>query len=373
MTDKITRHASVRDLEIDAAMRTAERFAKLGKIDKAAPIYQRILDGTPNHPGAQAKLAELAFATNAFDIAAGLAQRALTRDPHGPYALGAAMLLGQTMQVLRRPKDAAAAYRRALLIEATNADTHIGLGTALVDLGERDEAIASFRTAADLAPDNARAAHMLTALEAGGGNSSFVRDLFDDYAGYFEQHLTTRLGYRLPDDMRKAVETAAPDRHFSAALDLGCGTGLVADRFAGLYDAIDGVDLSPRMIEVAHGKGRYRDLVGSDIADFLAAPHGPYDLVVAADSMIYVGDLTKTFTGIAAAMAPDGLFAVSIELLPGDGFAIQASARYAHSKAYVERLAAAHGFTLIGFTDVPIRLENAVPLPGSIALLSRTG
>ena len=76
----IARHASVRDLEIDNAMRTADRFARLGNIDKAAPIYQRILDRDANHAGAQAKLAELAFATNAFDIAAGVpAQLGLRR------------------------------------------------------------------------------------------------------------------------------------------------------------------------------------------------------------------------------------------------------------------------------------------------------
>ncbi len=98
MRDKsITRHASVRELEIDNAMRTAARFAGLGKIDKAVPIYQRILSGDPNHAGAQAKLAELAFATNAFDIAVGLAQRAIAREPNGPYALGATLMLGQTL------------------------------------------------------------------------------------------------------------------------------------------------------------------------------------------------------------------------------------------------------------------------------------
>ncbi len=372
MADKITRHASVRELEIDAAMRTAERFAGLGKIDKAAPIYQRILDGDPNHAGAQAKLAELAFATNAFDIAAGLSQRAIARDPHGPYALGASLLLGQAMQVLRRPRDAAAAYRRAVSLDAANADAHIGLGTALVDLGEREQAAASFRTAVDLAPDNARAAHMLAALGGAAGNATFIRDLFDDYAGYFERHLTGQLGYHVPDDMRKIVEAAAPGRRFTAALDLGCGTGLVADSLAGLYDAIDGVDLSPKMVEAARSKGRYRDLAATDIADFLAGARGPYDLVAAADTMVYLGGLDDVFPPLAKAMPAGGLLIFSIELMTGDGFAVQASARYAHSKPYVERLAAAHGFTAPSFTDVPIRLENNIPIPGTIALMSRT-
>ena len=370
MADKITRHASVRDLEIDAAMRTAERFARLGKIDKAVPIYQRILNRDPNHAGAQAKLAEVAFATNALDIAAGLAQRALTRDPHGPYALGAALLLGQTLQVLRRPKEAAVAYRRAATLDPANADAHVGLGTALLDLGEREQAATSFRTAVDLAPENARAAHMLGALGGANGNRTFVRDLFDDYAGYFEQHLTTRLGYRLPDDMRQAVEAAAPGRHFGTALDLGCGTGLVADRFAGLYDAIDGVDLSPKMIDMARAKGRYRDLAAGDISERPARSlrpggrRGHRDLYRRSHH-----DLRRP----RRRHGPGWVFRPLHRADPGDSFSIQASARYAHGKAYIERLAAAHGFTVPAFTDVPIRLENGVPIPGSIALMSRRG
>lgn len=374
MRDKsITRHASVRELEIDNAMRTAARFAGLGKIDKAAPIYQRILSGDPNHAGAQAKLAELAFATNAFDIAVGLAQRAIAREPNGPYALGATLLLGQTLQILKRPADAAAAYRRAIALDPTNAEAHAGLGTALLDLGDRDAAIRSFRTALTHNPSHPRAAFMESAIGQARTDTGYVRDLFDNYASYFDAHLTGKLGYRLPEDMRKAVEKTAPGRRFAAALDLGCGTGLVAERFAGLYGAIDGIDLSPKMIEAARAKGLYRTLSTGDLTEILATTPGPYDLVIAADTMIYVGDVEPSLARLGTIMPPGGLFALSIELMEGDGFAMQASARYAHSKAYVERLVVRHGFVLLGFTDVPVRLENNLPLPGSIALLSRPG
>ncbi|WP_395821511.1 tetratricopeptide repeat protein [Devosia sp.] len=374
MRDKsITRHASVRELEIDNAMRTAARFAGLGKIDKAVPIYQRILSSDPNHAGAQAKLAELAFATNAFDIAVGLAQRAIAREPNGPYALGATLLLGQTLQILKRPADAAGAYRRAIALDPTNAEAHAGLGTALLDLGDRDAAIKSFRTALTHNPSHPRAAFMESAIGQARTDTGYVRDLFDNYASYFDAHLTGKLGYRLPEDMRKAVEKAAPGRRFAAALDLGCGTGLVAERFAGLYGAIDGIDLSPKMIEAARTKGLYRTLSTGDLTEILATTPGPYDLVIAADTMIYVGDVEPSLARLGTIMPPGGLFALSIELMEGDGFAMQASARYAHSKAYVERLVVRHGFVLLGFTDVPVRLENNLPLPGSIALLSRPG
>jgi SAM-dependent methyltransferase len=46
-------------------------------------------------------------------------------------------------------------------------------------------------------------------------------------------------------------------------LDAGCGTGLVGVALASAgYTTIDGIDLSPRMVEQARRRGVYRELVG---------------------------------------------------------------------------------------------------------------
>ena len=46
-------------------------------------------------------------------------------------------------------------------------------------------------------------------------------------------------------------------------LDAGCGTGLVGVALASAgYTTIDGIDLSPRMVEQANRRGVYRELVG---------------------------------------------------------------------------------------------------------------
>ena len=40
-------------------------------------------------------------------------------------------------------------------------------------------------------------------------------------------------------------------------VDLGCGTGRTGEWLATRVDAIDGVDLTPEMLERAHGGGAY--------------------------------------------------------------------------------------------------------------------
>jgi predicted TPR repeat methyltransferase len=125
---------------------------------------------------------------------------------------------------------------------------------------------------------------------------SYVRETFDSFAAGFEQRLVGELDYRVPAELAELVR-----RHGAAAapmdvLDLGCGTGLVGDALGPLAAMLAGVDLSPRMLEEARAKGRYSALHEADIADWLAgAADACFDLVIAADVFIYIGELEQVF------------------------------------------------------------------------------
>ena len=64
--------------------------------------------------------------------------------------------------------------------------------------------------------------------------------------------LVNDLDYRGPEVLLKAVlaarHAAKLPSHFERAIDLGCGTGLVAREFASLVNEFVGVDLSSGMI-----------------------------------------------------------------------------------------------------------------------------
>ncbi len=99
----------------------------------------------------------------------------------------------------------------------------------------------------------------------------------------------------------------------AAVIDLGCGTGQVTARlcFHG-FSVIDGLDLSPEMLQVARAKGLYRHLMAADLNQPLDIASGAYDAAVSA------GTFTSGHVGAGALgevlriVRPGGLVAAVI-------------------------------------------------------------
>ena len=100
-------------------------------------------------------------------------------------------------------------------------------------------------------------------------------------------------------------------------LDLGCGTGSITMAMAERMprDAqITGVDLSPKMIEIAHARApQHRWLVGDICAPSV---QGQFDLIVICfhtlQALLDEADLARCFKAVAAHLAPGGCFAFDI-------------------------------------------------------------
>src|SRR6185436_9446257 len=102
-----------------------------------------------------------------------------------------------------------------------------------------------------------------------------------------------------------------------------------------------GVDLSPRMLEIAARSGAYARLEQGELVEVLARiPANSVHAVLAADVFIYLGDLSAIFTAVARVLAPGGLFAFSVEGLESGSYVLQPTGRYAQSPAYLRSLAA---------------------------------
>ncbi len=54
-----------------------------------------------------------------------------------------------------------------------------------------------------------------------------------------------------------------------------------------------GVDIAPKMLKAAEARGVYERLVEADVLSALDSETQQYDLIVAGDVLIYVGDLTQ--------------------------------------------------------------------------------
>lgn len=199
--------------------------------------------------------------------------------------------------------------------------------------------------------------------------SAFVETLFDHYADRFEESLVGKLGYRMPEVLDRAIRVARPAR-FRLALDLGCGTGLMGERLRPIVDRLEGYDISASMLLKARAKGIYDQLSKADLQHF-SRPGARADLVVAADVFIYVGALERIVGAVAESLVDAGVFAFSVETTAGgDDFALLPSRRYAHSEAYVRRVLAASGFSVLSLESTTIRQDRGEPV-GGLAVIAR--
>ncbi|MDH4322260.1 MAG: methyltransferase domain-containing protein, partial [Desulfobulbaceae bacterium] len=198
----------------------------------------------------------------------------------------------------------------------------------------------------------------------------YVRSLFDDFSERFDQRLLAELEYKVPEALRWMLDTlpAAPEL-FANVIDLGCGTGLSGITFRDVAERMTGVDLSTGMIEVAAKKDLYDRLETCDIKDFLAESNEVYDLFVAADVLIYLGDLTSFFAAVSGKAAPGSYLLFSTESCDAEDFVLQPSGRYAHARSYIESLAAAHGFEVAACMTDGIRKERGEWIMGDLFAL----
>ena len=206
-------------------------------------------------------------------------------------------------------------------------------------------------------------------------SEAYVRRLFDQYAGRYDTALTEHLRYRGPAMLLEAIERVMRDAgramHFREMLDLGCGTGLAGTAFRPVADQLVGVDLSPAMIAKADEKGIYDRTAVASFADFLAAAAAArerYDLVLAADVLVYVNDLVPFMAGIGKILRTRGLVAFTAETHAGDGVKLLPTLRFAHGETYLRGLLSANGLTVRHLAKTSVRSEKGVPVDGLVVV-----
>jgi predicted TPR repeat methyltransferase len=181
--------------------------------------------------------------------------------------------------------------------------------------------------------------------------------------------MLSQLSYRAPQILRSLADLTMPGRDGLAVLDLGCGTGLSGAAFKDLATQLDGIDLSPAMIEQARSSGIYDGLAIGDIESGLTAE--AYELIIAADTLVYLGDLEAIMQSVARALRPDGFFLFTVEQKEGEGFELGPKRRWRHSESYLRTLAGANGLEVVGLLACNPRTEAGVPVEGLAVALRK--
>eukprot|EP01031_Cornospumella_fuschlensis_P022258 gene22258-27220_t len=279
------------------------------------------------------------------------------------------------------------------------------------------------------------------------GHQEYVKEVFNALAGDFESRLVNQLGYKAPWRLAHMVKQRLEEQGrggvHQRVLDLGCGSGLFAkiwtasekgSKSSSMFVESDdkggnssstlptfvkamfadcssgvlvGIDLSDKMVDICRCLCLYDYLLCTHISDCLQhcktvhdRAEGSFDVVISADTFIYVGRLGEVFSLIAGVMPNGGLFAFSIEELTVSalfdkgcevgydlvewidrepvwhgqcdwGVRLSRAVRYAHSVLYIRLLAKKYGFNVLQEKKEVLRMESNEPIMGVIYLLEK--
>lgn len=276
---------------------------------------------------------------------------------------------------------AAEVMEQAIEVAPNFASAWFELGQIRIALGETDKAITAFQNACAADPDDRHGAGVrlmqLGAAPLSDMPKAYVRSLFDQYAPRFEAELIERLNYRAPAILFKAVLAVRvaekKPAYFQRAIDLGCGTGLGAAAFAKNVDSFIGIDLSAGMIAQARETGLYAALEVDDMtAGLQRQPDLSADLVLAADAMVYVGDLAPVLAEAHRVLRPSGLVTFTVETHDGEGVIMGKGLRYAHGAEYVRGVIQSTVLQLKHLEPASPRTEEQLPVRGLAVVATRT-
>jgi len=345
-------------------------LARLGEAQVAIPLLQKSTRLDPRHVDSWVCLGQIHESRGEWAAAAKALEQALALEPqHATLWVSRAHCqhrLGQLDAALH-------SFDRALANEPQAATIWSERGGLLRELHRLDEAAECFERALALGADRELNGYFLASVRGTGSVTApprrYVEALFDDYAADFQQHLVGQLGYRGFEVLLRPLLEAG--RRYRRVLDLGCGTGLCGSLIQPQAEVVDGLDVSSAMLAEAARLGIYRQLIHADLGAFLNTATESADLVLAADVFIYVGELSPIFPALRRLLTVGGCLAFTVEkAAEGRDLELLPSLRYAHSAAYIRRLAGEAGFTVDRMFRAPIRNDQSGAVQGLYCYLS---
>lgn len=393
-------------VDMQSIYQSAVTLHQQGEISRAINLYSQVLDQFPQIAEIHYNLGLALFDLELFTEAIQAYRQAAELNPNDGDIL---YNLGLAYKMNRQYEEAEEAYLRALEFAEDDRDILYNLGCCYQDAGAIEQACLVYERLLQLAPkhlstinnlaylyhlqnnfvrarelyarvieldpDRQSARHMYATLSGEVGQAppqEYVRELFDQYSEYFEDNLINDLEYNTYCILRQAVDVLEQRKsRYAHGLDLGCGTGLAGEAFHSICAQLTGVDLSENMIRQAGRKKLYNELHCADIIEFLGRSNQHYDLLIAADVLPYLGNLTPLFSVAAQCAEEDALFCLSSEGTAQPEWEIQLTGRYAHNPAYISQTATRNGWDVLEQFPANIRKENEVWITGTIFVLGK--
>ena len=378
---------------------TPTRLQAIGTLEESILTIERAIYemGQPDDVVRDKALAHLYYAYSKVLLSLTADEcLALARNPHtlligAEQAIHAASSSGTSQQA----SSSSSSQRFTTHVCRENAENHLR-NAATLDATHR----AAETTLAELLSQQAEGSHDGIHQRK---PKEFVAELFDSFADSFDEKLVKGLAYKVPALVGQAAR--AQQTQYHAVLDAGCGTGLAGRYLKPLVVAdqgiMIGVDASQKMLDIAQkctvsqGCGLespnddepsndaplYDGLLAMDLEEmsldttlYTVAPPstervlGGFDLVVAADVLVYFGRLDSVLASFAAVSSPGAVLIFSCERTTNEeaplGWRLLPSGRFAHTKEHAIQAAAAAGYALKEYVEIVPRMEKGEPVQG---------
>lgn len=369
----------------------------LKRIDEAIKSYDMALALMPDLPeaignrrqalhalrGTNSSVADTAYTKGVLLMREGRFHEAVTAFDEAiairPHFVDALSNRATSLSELKRHDEALQGFDAALAIDAEHAISWNNRANALVAMKRFEEAVDNYERALQLAPTflEARDNRQNALFELKRGKRcppAFMRGLFDDFSSHYDETMLEKLQYRAHLHLRTLAERVLPRLTPPwRILDLGCGTGLVGDAFKDLAAGghLAGLDIAPRMIDAARARGLYDELILGDLETVLHAPGPAYELILAADTMIYLGDLAPAFSGVAKRLESDGFYIFAVESAADGEWHQTPANRFRHCTAYIKAEAERAGLVFVDAMDCTLRFEASTPVAGLAVALQK--
>lgn len=355
---------------IESFFSLGQAYLQNQQIDDAIAAFKKTLILQPKHPEANQYLANAELAAGDGNMALNYYFRQLETNPMMESYYNIGVLLMQQ----NRHKESLQYLEQASTLDPGYLPAHINLGALYLKINRSADAIRHYEWALKIKPNDPEIQHVLSALAKGEtpeqAPAEYLKNLFDQYATYYDKHLTEHLQYKAHELLLDAIKIESDLKGPEATLlDLGCGTGLCGELFKPLSKKLIGIDVSEKMIETAKAKSIYDILKVQDVETALDE-FQKNDLIIAGDVFSYIGKLDVIFKKAHDALKPTGLFAFTVEKTYTEPYELQKTIRYAHSKKYLSKLAEAAHFKILRFDNIILRKQRNIPVEGYLVVLS---
>ena len=354
------------DKNVEILLGIADIYLAEKKFTDAEKFYKKSFDLTRNIAGAHINYGTLLYQQKRLAEALEEYRTAVALAPKkSEISYNLALILKDTGDI----EEALGLMFNAHLKEPENETYALGIMETLIELAQSDKNTAQ-KIAENWiknAPNNIFARKIRNILNEKCDESDdmpYAERLFDIFAETYDDTLQ-KLNPQIID---KFLELYAPLK--GKILDLGCGTGMAAEKLKNEDNQFIGVDISEKMLAEAKKKNLYKELHKSDVLSFLENENLlAYDFILAFDVLCYVGNLYPIFEVINK-----GKIAFSVELAESDektDYCLGISGRYKHKKSYILKMLDKLGFVVMQICDLVLRQENGKDVMGLLVIAER--